>query len=369
MNRPVRFAVIGSGWRAMYYLRIAAALPHLFEVSGVLCRKAEKAERIHQEFGVPAMFSAEEICSGSPEFAVIAVDKAHINEVGAEWLERGIPALCETPAAMDRNALKQLRAIIRTGRTPVYAEQYLRYPEHIARIAILNSGLIGAPHFLNLSAAHGYHGASLMRAFLQLPSDISFTVKACEWRFPTAETLTRYEQITDGRVADKTRTAAFFTFENGKAAVYEFDSEQYRSPIRGNICKIQGERGEILNTSVRWLNQDNLPEAEEITAETRTVITQDINPNFHSYEEITGITLGRRQLYVPPYGQCGLSQDETAIASLLEGMGAYVRKEADAPYSLQDALSDSLMAIALQEAVSTGREIHSEELYQYWENM
>ena len=43
----------------------------------------------------------------------------------------------------------------------------------------------------------------------------------------------------------KKRALALFTFENGKVAVYDFDSEQYHSTIRGNMLKVQGQRGEI----------------------------------------------------------------------------------------------------------------------------
>ena len=33
MKLPVRFAMIGSGWRSLYYIRIAKALPQYFEVA------------------------------------------------------------------------------------------------------------------------------------------------------------------------------------------------------------------------------------------------------------------------------------------------------------------------------------------------
>ena len=41
-----RFVIVGTGWRAMYYVRIARALPDVFELCTMLSRSEEKAEMI-----------------------------------------------------------------------------------------------------------------------------------------------------------------------------------------------------------------------------------------------------------------------------------------------------------------------------------
>ena len=40
----IRFAVVGTGWRSLFYVRIAKWLPERFELTGVLCRTKERAE-------------------------------------------------------------------------------------------------------------------------------------------------------------------------------------------------------------------------------------------------------------------------------------------------------------------------------------
>ena len=40
----LRFVVVGSGWRSLFYWRIAQALPERFELCAMLCRTEEKAE-------------------------------------------------------------------------------------------------------------------------------------------------------------------------------------------------------------------------------------------------------------------------------------------------------------------------------------
>ncbi len=349
--KQIRYAVVGSGWRSLYYDRIAKALPERFAFVSMLCRTQEKADLMKEKFKVPATASLRECLDAEPDFVVVAVDRDHIAPVSIEWLERGFPVLAETPAAMRAEDLDRLREQHLAGKKLVIAEQYMRQAENAARLALIRRGVIGRPDYLYISLAHEYHGASLMRAYLQLPAGTPYTVWAREWSFPTTETLNRYERFTDGRIADKKRTLACFTFDNGAVGVYDFDSEQYRSPIRGSLVKVQGIRGELTGNTVRWLDQDNTPRLDEIKVGTRLVKTDDENPNLCCFPEITGITWRGETLYTPPFGLCGLSQDETAIATMLEDMGPYIREEADAPYPLEDALEDARATMRLWEAV------------------
>ncbi len=356
MKEKTRFVIVGSGWRAMYYVRIAKALPEQFECLAVFCRSEEKKERIRREYGIPAVLRKEECLALKPDFAVIAVDKAHMSEVAFEWAE-ALPVLMETPAGITKAKLRQLWDLYSSGARIAVAEQYRRYATLFAKKALLDRGLIGEPYYLYLSEAHDYHGASLMRHFLKLPCEMPFEVSAEAWNFPTAETLSRYERFTDGRIADKKRTLAVFRFENGKVCVYDFDSEQYRSPIRHNLMKLQGSRGEMLDETVRWLDEANRPREESMTVHRRLVTTASTNPNLHEFHEISVIEWQGEILYELPFGPAGLSEDETAIAWMLEGMRDYARGEGEAPYPLREALADAYAAIAMQEALRTGRPV------------
>ncbi|MDO5567623.1 MAG: Gfo/Idh/MocA family oxidoreductase, partial [Planctomycetia bacterium] len=245
-----RFIIVGSGWRAMYYVRIAKALPEKFELGVMLCRTQEKAEKISQEMAIHTTTSIEECEQYHPDFVVVAVNKSSIYEVSKEWMAKGYTVLCETPAALKLEQLQQLwRLREEKGYKLCVAEQYFRYPSCAAMLSVLEKKVIGEPYNVTLSLAHDYHGASLIRKILKV-TDEAFCVSGRRYIFPVTETASRYEKFSDGRVSDKKRDRISFEFENGKAAFYDFCSEQYRSPIRSNYINVQGVRGEMKDEKV-----------------------------------------------------------------------------------------------------------------------
>lgn len=346
----IKFIIVGSGWRSLYYVRVAKALPNLFELCAMYCRTEEKAQRMADDHHIHTTASVEECAKYKPDFVVVVVNKASIAEVSMEWMKRGFTVLCETPAAVDLETLNKLWDMHNQGYKLVVAEQYTSYPEYSALLKVVDRSIIGDPDCLNISLAHEYHGASLMRALLKVAPDMDFTVSAQTYQFPTTETLTRYDSYKDGRIADKKRTVATFEFANGKVALYDFDSEQYRSPIRKNTLKLQGSRGEIIDRKVYYLDEENEPVISEIRTEKRLVETVYENPNLHYIEEVIGVHFEDSEVYTPEFGLCGLAQDETAVASLMRRTGEYSRGNAAEPYPLRDALQDAYMAILLREA-------------------
>lgn len=357
--QKIRFVIVGSGWRALYYVRIAKALPDMFELCAMYCRKEEKAKKLAEEYQIHTTTSIEECEKYAPDFVVVVVNKTSIAEVSIEWMKRGFPVICETPAGLDIQTLNGLWKMQQLGYKLIVAEQYTRYPEYRGIFEIIKQKKIGEPDCLNISLAHEYHAASLMRTFLQIPVEESFCVSAKTYEFPTVETLTRYESYKDGRVANKKRTVATFEFRSGKTVFYDFDSEQYRSPIRKNTVKLQGRRGEIIDNKVYYLDEKNEACAEEIKIETRISERTYNNPNLKRVEEIVTISFEDKVIYTSEFGICGLSSDEVAIASLMIDCAAYVRGGVKEPYALKEALQDAYMAILMKEAVESGDTIYS----------
>lgn len=102
------FIIIGSGWRSLYYVRIAKAMPDILCLDAMYCRTQEKADKMAEEFGIHTTTSIEECVGYKPDFAVVAVNKTSICDVSIEWMDRGITVFSETPAALDMDSLKKL---------------------------------------------------------------------------------------------------------------------------------------------------------------------------------------------------------------------------------------------------------------------
>ena len=357
------FIIIGSGWRSLYYVRIAKAMPDILRLDAMYCSTQEKADKMAEEFSIHTTTSIEECVGYKPDFAVVAVNKTSICDVSIEWMDRGITVLSETPAALDMDSLKKLyryhMSDDKTDKKQVVAEQYREYPYNKARINLVNSGVLGDISCLNISIAHEYHGFSLIRAYLGIKPDENYTVSGKIYEFPTTQTLTRYDKFTDGRTAPKKRCVAVFEFESGKVAWYDFDSEQYRSPIRKNMIKVQGVRGELINNELYYLDENNVGRKETIVTDINKVMTGNGNPNLAQVNEIKKIAFGDKILYEPVWGLRGLSEDETAIATLMCKTAEYSRGQALPPYSLENALADAYAAILLDEAVRTSNKVSS----------
>ena len=107
----IKFIIVGSGWRSLFYVRIAKALPQYFELCALLCRTEEKANRIAAENGIYTTISEQECIDMKPDLIVVAVNKASLAEVSMRWMKMGFCVLCETPAAMDSETLNKLLEI------------------------------------------------------------------------------------------------------------------------------------------------------------------------------------------------------------------------------------------------------------------
>lgn len=167
VHRPLSFVIVGSGWRSLFYVRIARKFPEQFQLKYLLCRTWEKAEKMAAEYGVPATASSEVCEQANPDFVVVAVNKASLFAETRKWALKGFPVLCETPAAVSVEHLKELWTLVQNGARIQIAEQYHRYPIMAAGLKAISEGRLAEPYAVRLSVAHDYHGVSLIRRMLQ----------------------------------------------------------------------------------------------------------------------------------------------------------------------------------------------------------
>ncbi len=341
------YVIVGSGYRAEYFGRIAAAYPELFRAV-YLCRSEEKAARMRARTGMPAVLRAEECLAMQPDFAVIAVDRGHMAPVEEEWIHRGLPVVAETPVGETEEQLRRLWELGQQGARIVCCEQYPRQPLLAEGLRAVEEGLIGTPSSLYISLLHDYHAAGLIRKALQIPVGEAFTLTAWEQANPAAETDSREGAILDGRMTEAHRVTAVASFASGKRAIYDFCPLQYRSYIRSRHLTVRGSRGEWSDTEVRYLREDGRPETRfllpEIPERYRCLDTQALRDRRRNWQSALAPDT---------------VQDEFAIASMLLDMGDYLRG-GESPYPLEDALEDAWFWCLLREAAAQpGREAAS----------
>ncbi|MCD7905768.1 MAG: Gfo/Idh/MocA family oxidoreductase [Clostridiales bacterium] len=336
--KKIRFIIIGSGWRSLFYVRITRALPEMFELCAMYCRTEEKAEKIAGEQGIYTTTSVEECLSFGADFAVVAVNKADIFKVSRQWLERGLAVLCETPVGLNMDDLREAYKLRQSGAKLMCAEQYIYFPYFSSVIKLAERGLLGEPYSVGISAVHDYHAASIIRRILNKHTE-SFKVYGKTYKFSVTETADRYNKFFDGRQAVKDRVRLTFEYEDGKAAFYDFCSVQYRSDIRSNYICIQGPQGEIFNNSVSYIDENFIPRK-------KTLVFEGNNDK---------ICFGDEILYKNPFGT-RLNDDERAIAEVMVKTAEYVRGGTDGG-NLECALTDAYYSIKMKEALETGKEI------------
>jgi predicted dehydrogenase len=335
---PIPFAIIGAGWRAAFYERVAAALPERFRLTGSLSRSAP---------GTRA--TLDELLADEPAFVVLAVPWAATPLLLTELGDRGMAVLAETPPAPDLDGLRALRRLSDAGGRIQVAEQYRYQPLHAARLAIVASGRLGTISQTQISVAHGYHGIDLLRRFLGVDAE-PVTITARRFRSPIVAGPDRAGPPASERLIEAEQVIATFEFGDGAASrlgMLDFTDEQYFSWIRGLRLLVRGERGEIDGHVVRWL------------ADARTPIRLALERHDTGHDGnleglyLEGITAGAEWLYRNPFAPARLTDDEIAVATCLAGMPAAIAGGPDV-CSLADAVQDRYLDLLVAEAVESG---------------
>ena len=348
----VSFGIIGGGWRAEFFLRIAAALPERFGICGMQVRDEAKGRALEKAFGVRTYRTQDELLSQTqPLFVVVSVPTDVAPEILHSLADRDVPALCETPPGSDVEALTDLHALVRAGARIQVAEQYIFQPMHAARLAIARSGRLGAVSQARVAVAHGYHGISLIRHLLGVTFEAP-TISAFSFASGLIAGPGRDGPPTEQRTDTSAQTLALLDFGD-RLGVYDFSSGQYFSWVRAPRVLVRGDRGEICNTTVKYLADFQTP----IEVELRR---QDAGHggNLEGYYH-KGVLAGDEWVYTNPFTPGPLADDELAIATSLDRMANYVRTGA-AFYSLAEAAQDRYLDLLVAEACQSGQPIEAE---------
>lgn len=349
MTQPVRFAIIGAGWRAEFFLRLAAAAPDRLEAVGLLARSDESADRIAGRWAVPVVRTLDELLAARPEFVIASVSWPAMPGVVTELVERGANVLAETPPAPDADGLRALWAAVGSSRRVQVAEQYMLMPGHAARLEIVRAGAIGTPTAVQVSSTHLYHATSMIRTFLDAGM-AEATVSARTFTAPLVDPLSPSGWSGDFTPKERTTTIATLDFGDGRMGLYDFVDNQWWNPVLSRRILLRGTHGELADDTVRRF------EGDDVVVSPITYRRAGMDLNLEGNEVLTAAFEGR-VVYRNPWTGTRLSEDDIAVASLLELTGLWARGDAPEPYPLAEACQDHLLGLAIGESARTGADV------------
>jgi predicted dehydrogenase len=351
----IRFGVVGTGWRTKFFLRIAHARPDLFEVVGVVTRDVEKAIQWMQPYDVPLFGSLDQLLAQNPLYVITSVPRSVNPKIIAELVDNNVPVLSETPPAGSIEEMEALYRFVQNGAKIAVAEQYHLQPHHEVRINFANSGKMGRISQAQLSVAHGYHGISLIRRLLGITYE-DVTISARQFTSPVVKGSGRYGLPDQEEIIEATQTIALFDFGD-KLGIFDFTGEQYRSYIRKQRILVQGERGEIINDRVIYLQDYRTP--IQLEFERRNAGEKgNLEGNYFK-----GIQLGAEWVYHNPFAPVALSDEDIAIGQCMLKMADYVGG-ADPFHSLAEACQDNYLDLMMAESLKQGQPISTSQ--QVW---
>lgn len=354
------FGVVGSGWRARFFVRMARAFPDRFACVGVVTRSAARGAQVEREWGVPTVRTVEELVTGAgsagtdrPAFVVTATPWPVTPGVVREVVGLGVPVLAETPPAPDEEGLRSLWADVGATGLVQVAEHSVFMPAHVARKAVVDSGLIGEPTSVQVSSTHLYHAVGLVRWLLGVAPG-AVQVRASSFAAPLLDPVTRDGWTGAGQPAPASTVLATLDLGSGRSALYDFTDNQWHNPLRTNRIVVRGSLGEIVGDDVtRWAGPRTVLTAPILRRQSGR--EQDLDGFDAEHLSLEGTVLWRNEFL-----GARLADDELAVAGLMAATAAWVRGDGPPPYPLAQGCQDHLVGLAIQRAADSGEVVRTE---------
>lgn len=350
-SEPTRFAIVGNGWRSSVFIRMAYLMPQRFDLVGVVTRRAEAGLELERDWGVTTYRTLDELLGRDrPDFVVLSVPWAVTPELSRQLVAAGVPTLAETPPAPDLDGLRRLWDDVGDSGLVQVAEQYAMMPLDAARLQLVKDGLIGRPTSVHVSSTHLYHVVSLIRQFLGVTFEPA-TVLSQTFESTLVDPITPSGWTYD--TAPKPARTILSTIDFGSAGMglYDFTDNQWWNPLRPDHLTVRGSAGEIHDDVLVRMVDEVTPAVSRLER-----ATTGTGMNYEGLD-LTHLTLDGRVVFRNPYRGAALSDDDIAVATLLDRMGAWVRDDGPPPYPLASACQDHLIGLAISASADDGRPV------------
>lgn len=342
-----RIGVIGTGWRAGFFLRAAKMLPQQFEVCGVVYHSEAGKERAGA-WGVPLFASPEQLVQETkPDYVVVSVSRKSgvARQITAQLAEMGVPVLMETPPADSLEDLTEFYKQCGQAKIQV-AEQYQFQPMIAARLAVAASGQIGQVYQTQFHLPNGYHSISVHRKALGVGMALPKVWGAQYVHQRMSAPGRDGDPVSEEMISVK--QMVFHLHYGEKQAFNDLEGDQCRAWIRREHYNIRGDRGEVYDDEVYYM-EDFLTPVHYSLERMMTGAGTNLEGSF-----LRGVRGQDGWVYENPFRPARMFDDEIAVATCMQKMAEYVQGGPDF-YSLAEAMQDRYLALLTVQSAKEGK--------------
>tara|TARA_Y100000593_G_C4281040_1_gene322788 strand:+ start:388 stop:1428 length:1041 start_codon:yes stop_codon:yes gene_type:complete len=344
MNKK-RVGFIGFGKRVEnVYMPIFKKTSSIFDISGFSTRRDERADYVSNKFGIKRYTSQQNLSSES-DLIIAFTPPENQFEVLDKVSKFADNILIETPV-LDNRVLSIQNANI------CVSEQWPFLPLEQFKRLYVDKGIVDIPFYAhNDCRSFDYHAIAQLRSYIGRDlAPISAYGNGIGIRSPRYIDKNGNEKSNENEFWDIGQVK----FNNGAVISHSFSYACKISPFRSlqtlrfysrNGTIISGKKDDKENdyeiVDVRYVNSDGT------TTYCKIDVKRDGDTTLEISDSASGVT------WINPYGNMGLTDQETAICTLVSSIAA-----GNVEYSPRDSLIDSFIMNAIKQSCSTSKVIN-----------
>jgi predicted dehydrogenase len=252
--KPLRFAVIGTGFWANYQIPAWRELEGI-ELVALYNRTKSKAETLAHKFKISRVYDYVEdlLKEEKPDFVDIITDvdtHASFTEMAAT---KGITVICQKPMAPKLHIARQMVALSEKMKVPLYIHENWRWQAPIRKLkALLDAQVIGRPFKARVTFCSAFPVFENQPFLAELDEFIltdigSHILDVCRFLFGEAKSLHCHIATVNPKIKGEDVANVFMKMKNGMTCYAEmsYASILEYEPFPQTFILVEGELGSI----------------------------------------------------------------------------------------------------------------------------